>query len=71
MESQTQKLHVDFKNLESLLADAKADLNGLTHKGNATAGTRLRQAMQNIKVLAQQIRATTQEVKKTKKPVAK
>lgn len=45
-----------FKELKSLIEAAEADATAFFEKGNKAAGTRLRNAMQQSKVLAQDIR---------------
>nr|WP_294897185.1 histone H1 [uncultured Pedobacter sp.] len=45
-----------FKELKSLIETAEADAVAFFEKGNKAAGTRLRNAMQQSKVLAQDIR---------------
>jgi hypothetical protein len=45
-----------FKELKSLIEGAEAEATAFFDKGNKAAGTRLRNAMQQAKVLAQDIR---------------
>ena len=45
-----------FKELKELIATAEADASAFFDKSNKAAGTRLRNAMQQAKVLAQDIR---------------
>ena len=45
-----------FNELKTLLGAAEADAVAFFEKGNKAAGTRLRNAMQQTKVLAQDIR---------------
>jgi hypothetical protein len=45
-----------FTALKDLIASAERDLNKFFEKGNAAAGTRVRNVMQQLKVLAQGIR---------------
>lgn len=45
-----------FNELKALLGAAEADATAFFDKGNKAAGTRLRNAMQQTKVLAQDIR---------------
>jgi hypothetical protein len=45
-----------FKELKSLLETIEADVTAFYEKSNKAAGTRLRNAMQKTKVLAQEIR---------------
>jgi hypothetical protein len=44
-----------FKELKELISSAEADATAFFDKGNKAAGTRLRNAMQQSKVLAQDI----------------
>ena len=46
-----------FKELKEMIASAEADATAFYDKSNKAAGTRLRNAMQKAKVLAQDIRA--------------
>ena len=52
-----------FQKLKDLVAATEADADKFYNKGNSAAGTRLRGAMQQIKVLAQQVRAEVTEQK--------
>ncbi|WP_017259806.1 hypothetical protein [Pedobacter arcticus] len=45
-----------FKELKTLIEGAEAEATAFFDKGNKAAGTRLRNAMQQAKVLAQDIR---------------
>lgn len=45
-----------FKELKTLIEGAEAEVASFFDKGNKAAGTRLRNAMQQAKVLAQDIR---------------
>jgi len=45
-----------FEELKALLSSAEKDAAAFYEKNNKAAGTRLRGAMQNAKVLAQEIR---------------
>jgi hypothetical protein len=45
-----------FNSLKELIAQAESDAASLYEKGNKAAGTRLRNAMQQLKVLATEIR---------------
>ena len=49
--------------MEDILGRAKADAVKFTDKGNNAAGTRVRVAMQEIKVKAQEIRGMVTEAK--------
>lgn len=45
-----------YKQLNDLLATVEADFEKFYNGGNGAAGTRIRKAMQELKVLAQEIR---------------
>lgn len=45
-----------FKELQELISSAEADAKAFYEKGNKAAGTRLRNALQKTKSLAQDIR---------------
>jgi hypothetical protein len=45
-----------FKGLKELLASAEADAEKFYNKGNSAAGTRLRNAMQQLKGIATDVR---------------
>lgn len=63
-----------FKQIHGLVADLESDFEKFYDKENKAAGTRIRKGMQEIKVLAQQIRLEVQKVKNkeaAKKPAAK
>lgn len=45
-----------FEELKELIASAEADAKAFFEKGNRAAGTRLRNALQKTKTLAQDIR---------------
>jgi hypothetical protein len=55
-----------FEKVKEALAAAEADAEKFYNAGNAAAGTRLRKAMQDLKTLAQEIRAEVTEKKNTK-----
>jgi len=55
-----------FSKLKELIASAEADADKFYNKGNSTAGTRLRKAMQEVKGAAQEIRNSVLEQKNTK-----
>jgi hypothetical protein len=55
-----------FKSLKVLIDAAEADATAFYEKGNKTAGTRLRNAMQNLKVAATDIRKEVTEKKSEK-----
>lgn len=52
-----------FQKLKDLVASAEVDAVAFHEKGNKAAGTRLRKAYQDIKVLAQAGRAEVTELK--------
>jgi hypothetical protein len=52
-----------FKALKELLVSAEADAEKFYHKGNSAAGTRLRNAMQQLKTAATDIRKDVLEKK--------
>jgi len=52
--------------LKELIASAEVDANKFFDKGNAAAGTRLRNTMQQLKVTAQEVRTAVTEKKNTK-----
>ena len=45
-----------FEEIKNLVAAAEADVVKFAEKGNKAAGTRVRQAMQELKKLSQQVR---------------
>jgi len=45
-----------FNAIQQILNDAHRDASSFYHKGNSAAGTRLRKAMQELKVLATDLR---------------
>ena len=55
-----------FTKLKDLLATVEADADKFYNSGNSAAGTRVRKAMQDLKVLAQEIRTEVTEKKNTK-----
>jgi phage tail tape-measure protein len=56
-----------FNNIKSLLESVEKDAESFYSKGNKSAGTRLRGAMQSLKQLAQEVRSEVQEIKNTEK----
>jgi hypothetical protein len=52
-----------FQDLKNLIATLENDADKFYNKGNSAAGTRLRKGMQELKNLAQTIRAEVQELK--------
>lgn len=55
-----------FTELKELIASAEADATKFYEKGNASAGTRLRKALQQSKSIAQEIRNEVSAKKKEK-----
>lgn len=53
----------NFDQIKEVMEAAQADVEKFVEKGNKSAGTRVRQAMQEIKKLAQQVRLDVQETK--------
>ena len=56
-----------FLKVKELLASVEADIEKFYNGGNSAAGTRVRKAMQDLKVLAQDIRAEVTELKSKEK----
>jgi hypothetical protein len=56
-----------FTNIKSLLESVEKDAESFYTKGNKSAGTRLRGAMQTLKQLAQEVRSEVQEIKNSDK----
>ncbi|TWR31484.1 histone H1 [Mucilaginibacter pallidiroseus] len=52
-----------FTSLKELIASAEADATAFYEKGNKAAGTRLRNAMQQLKVAATDIRKEVTDIK--------
>ncbi len=52
-----------FQDLKNLIASLEGDAEKFYSKGNSAAGTRLRKGMQDLKNMAQLIRAEVQELK--------
>jgi len=52
-----------FNELKELLATIEADADKFYNKANSAAGTRLRKGMQDLKNVAQEIRAEVQDAK--------
>lgn len=55
-----------FQKVKELVASVETDVEKFYTGGNAAAGTRVRKAMQDLKVLAQEIRTEVTEKKNTK-----
>ncbi|MBE5319973.1 histone H1 [Pedobacter sp. MR2016-19] len=56
-----------FKKVQDLISSVEADVTKFYDGGNAAAGTRVRKAMQDLKVLAQEIRAEVTDKKNSDK----
>ncbi|MGM9478031.1 histone H1 [Pedobacter sp. GSP4] len=56
-----------FKKVQEVIASVEADIAKFYENGNAAAGTRVRKAMQDLKGLAQEIRAEVTEKKNSEK----
>jgi hypothetical protein len=56
-----------FEKLKELIAATEADATAFFDKGNKAAGTRVRNAMQQLKMLAQEIRTEVTEKKSSAK----
>ena len=56
-----------FEELKSLIASIEPDADKFYNKGNSAAGTRVRKGMQDLKNIAQAIRAEVQELKNKEK----
>lgn len=52
-----------FEELKGLIASIENDADKFYNKGNSAAGTRVRKGMQDLKNMAQAIRAEVQELK--------
>lgn len=55
-----------YEKLKQLVLGAEDDFSKFYEKGNSVAGTRVRKSMQDLKVLAQEIRNDVQEIKNNK-----
>lgn len=56
-----------FTKVKELISSIEADAEKFYNAGNGAAGTRVRKAMQDLKVLAQEIRTEVTEKKNTAK----
>lgn len=56
-----------FQKVKELVAQVEADASKFYENGNSAAGTRVRKAMQDLKVLAQEIRTEVTEKKNSAK----
>jgi len=54
-----------FNEIVNLVESAKEDVDKFFNKDNKAAGTRVRKYMQDLKALAQQLRADVQDLKKS------
>ena len=52
-----------FEELKAMIATIDQDADKFYNKANSAAGTRLRKGMQDLKNIAQQIRAEVQDLK--------
>jgi hypothetical protein len=52
-----------FEQIKALLAEVEGDVEKFYEKGNKSAGTRIRKAMQDLKKLAQEVRQDVQDTK--------
>ena len=52
-----------FEQIKALLEGVQGDIEKFYSKGNSSAGTRVRQAMQELKKLAQDLRLDVQDKK--------
>ena len=52
-----------FEQIKALIEQTQGDVEKFAAKGNSTAGTRVRKAMQELKNLAQALRIEIQEAK--------
>ncbi len=62
-----EKIMDKFKKVQDLISSVEADVTKFYDGGNAAAGTRVRKAMQDLKVLAQEIRAEVTDKKNSAK----
>lgn len=56
-----------FEELKALIASIENDADKFYNKGNSAAGTRVRKGMQDLKNIAQTIRAEVQDLKNKEK----
>lgn len=57
----------NFNKLKEIVEGLEADFGKFYNDNNNAAGTRIRKGMQDLKVLAQDIRVNVQEIKNSKK----
>ena len=55
-----------YEKLKQLVLGVEEDFMKFYEKANSAAGTRVRKIMQDLKVLAQEIRADVQDIKNSK-----
>jgi hypothetical protein len=55
-----------FEQIKTLIEQTQGDIDKFFSKNNSSAGTRVRQAMQELKKLAQDVRLEVQEAKNKK-----
>ncbi len=56
-----------FQKIKDVISSVEADVEKFYNAGNAAAGTRVRKAMQDLKVMAQDIRSEVTEKKNSGK----
>ena len=56
-----------FQKIKDVIASVEADVEKFYNAGNAAAGTRVRKAMQDLKVMAQEIRSEVTDKKNSEK----
>jgi hypothetical protein len=56
-----------FNEIKTLVENLEKEAFSFFHKGNSSAGTRVRTGMQDLKKLAQALRTEIQDVKNAKK----
>ncbi len=56
-----------FESIKAMISEMEDDFNKFYEKGNKAAGTRVRNNMNAIKKVAQEIRAEVTEIKNSKK----
>lgn len=56
---------ISIENMQTVLTELQTDIDKFNN-GNASAGTRIRKAMQNVKGQAQDLRKQVQEIKNNK-----
>ena len=57
-----------FEELKALIAEIELDADKFYNKANSAAGTRVHKGMQDLKNIAQAIRAEVQELKNKEEP---